>query len=766
MGKKTKERKKKAVKRRLHAKSAAAAAAANASSPIYDSASSADSDGSSADDFEIAESSGVGTMETQSTETKDGSDRPLKRTTPHDVDPTLDPHSTEANAAAADDAGWETVHRNKKAKKMPRKDKKKYPSIDFSQNAKLYSKVRVADLRDLILYIFADGVAPKWVSVANRGQIRKIVTIMVPGIEETMFKPNVDFSDFDAFAAKQKPVVDEDGLPSPDAFYPRALDAESLHSAVKPFADMFTRLWPIKTPGDDRLARMHSPMAAFLTAPLPKRAKEERDTKGRINPVREPPGFKDERTKVTEFLTTPDELADNGYLLHPAFLTTAKAKASYTLPEGWVATKVDSIDDAVVDESEIEDGSVCAGRRVLGLDCEMVMTGENEFSLARISVVSWDGEVVLDKLVKPDKPITNYVTQFSGITEAMLEPITTTLADIQAILLDLLDARTILIGHSLESDLKAIKLTHPFIVDTSIIFPHPRGPPLKSSLKWLTQKYLGRQIQLGHGAAGHNSIEDAKACLDLTRQKCEKGKAWGEFEGGGENLFRRLARAGLSSHSNNNHNGTAAGSSEPARTSAAIDWGEPGKGPGGGATHSIGCKSDEEVTEAVIRAVQGDGDGAEIRAGGVDFVWARMRELEALRGWWNKNRQGAFDKGDGNGSGHGNGGPPELGHLYIGNGAEGSESSPLEACVRHLSARLARIYEALPPCTALILFSGSGDPRDMARMQALRTTWRQEYNTPGNKWDDLSVKWTDTEEQALKKAVKKARDGVGFVTVK
>ncbi|CAI4217692.1 unnamed protein product [Parascedosporium putredinis] len=173
---------------------------------------------------------------------------PLKRTTPHDVDPTLDPHSTEANAAAADDAGWETVHRNKKAKKMPRKDKKKYPSIDFSQNAKLYSKVRVADLRDLILYIFADGIAPKWVSVANRGQIRKIVTIMVPGIEETMFKPNVDFSNFDAFVAKQKPVVDEDGLPSPDAFYPRALDTESLHSAVKPFADMFTRLWPIKTP--------------------------------------------------------------------------------------------------------------------------------------------------------------------------------------------------------------------------------------------------------------------------------------------------------------------------------------------------------------------------------------------------------------------------------------------------------------------------------------------------------------------------------------
>ncbi|PKS11808.1 hypothetical protein jhhlp_001101 [Lomentospora prolificans] len=756
MGKKTKERKKKAAKRRNHAKGAvavAAAAASSPSSPANDSAAaSPDTDRSLSVDVEPADANGTSTLGTTVAGINDVADRPLKRTTPHDFDTTLDPHSVEANAAAADDGDWETVHRNKKAKKMPKKDKKKYPSIDFSLNAKLYSKVRVADLRDLILYIFADGVAPKWVSVANRNQVRKIVTIMIPGIEESMFKPNVDFSKFDEFAAKQKPLVDDNGISSPDAFYPRVLNTENLHPAVKPFAEMFKRLWPIKTPGDDRLARMHSPMAAFLTAPLPKRAKDEKDTRTQVNLVREPPGFKDERTRITEFLTTPDELAENGYVLHPVLLATAEEKSSYTLPDGWVATKIDKVEDADVPESEIENGSVTAGRRVLGLDCEMVMTGENEFSLARISIVNWDGEVVLDKLVKPDKPVTNYVTQFSGITEAMLAPITTTLKDIQETLLDLLGPRTILVGHSLESDLKALRLTHPFIVDTSIIFPHPRGPPLKSSLKWLTQKYLGRQIQLGHGAAGHNSIEDAKACLDLTRQKCEKGKTWGEFEGGGENLFRRLARAG-SSYNGQNQSSTDVGSF--VRTSAAIDWGEPCKGPGGGATHTLACKSDEEVAQAVIRAVQGDPDGAEIRAGGVDFVWARMRELEAFRGWWNKNRQNSRGADVG---------PPEVDQLYIHDETTGA--SPLEACVYRLTQRLLRIYEALPPCTALILFSGSGDPREMSKMQALRTTWKQEYNTPGMKWDELSVKWTDTEEQALKRAVKKARDGVGFVTVK
>lgn len=647
------------------------------------------------------------------------SDTSLKRSKTHDED---------------DEGGeWQTVKRPaKKAKKIPKSGKGSYPSITFHQNARLNAKVNLNQLRDLVTYIYADGPAPQWVAVGHRPEFRKIVTIMVPGLEEAMFKAGVDY---DSYTEKQE--GEKESYSPHDDFYPRVLKKEELPETVQPFADMFTHLWPIRTPGDDRHGKMHSPMHSFLTTPT-----NYGKSKGQgVKPAQEPAGWKNERTRITEYLATANQLAENGYVVHPALLGD-EAKQSFKAPEGWVMTKVDSLDDGAVPEAEIQKGSVTCGREVLALDCEMCMTGENEFSLTRISLVDWTGETVLDELVKPDKPITDYVTQFSGITKEMLEPVTTTLGDIQQKLLKLLTPRTILLGHSLESDTKAMKVAHPFIVDTSILYPHPRGPPLKSSLKWLAQKYLSREIQKG-GAAGHDSIEDAKTCLDLVKQKCEKGKSWGSSDSQGENIFRRLARAGTAYKA---QGGSAAvGGVETGKTSAMVDWGNPKLGIGAGATHQLGARSDEEITDNTIRAIKGDPVGEEIRAGGVDFVWARMRELEAFMGWWNRLKVDSSAEG----------GPPP-----------GATPETLREALAALVSRLVRIHAALPPCTAFIVFSGSGDPRDMAKLQQMQAQWKKEYNTPGSKWDQLSVKWTDVEEQALKRAAQKARMGIGFVGVK
>lgn len=50
------------------------------------------------------------------------------------------------------------------------------------------------------------------------------------------------------------------------------------------------------------------------------------------------------------------------------------------------------------------------------------------------------------------------IDRFSGVTEEDLESSTITLRDVQAVLLSMFSAESILIGHSLESDLLALKV--------------------------------------------------------------------------------------------------------------------------------------------------------------------------------------------------------------------------------------------------------------------------------------------------------------------
>lgn len=85
--------------------------------------------------------------------------------------------------------------------------------------------------------------------------------------------------------------------------------------------------------------------------------------------------------------------------------------------------------------------------------------------------------------------------RYSGITEKLLENETRTLRDIQAVLLSMFHSKTILIGHSLDSDMKALKLIHDVYVDTSILYPHKMGPPKKRALKTLCIENLKRIIQ-------------------------------------------------------------------------------------------------------------------------------------------------------------------------------------------------------------------------------------------------------------------------------
>jgi RNA exonuclease 1 len=158
------------------------------------------------------------------------------------------------------------------------------------------------------------------------------------------------------------------------------------------------------------------------------------------------------------------------------------------------------------------------GHGVYALDCEMCCTNYG-LELIRVAVVDWQHQVVYDRLVKPTNPILNYNTETSGIREGDLVGVSTTLADVQRDLLDLFSDKTILVGHSLDSDMKALKIFHKTFIDTAELFPHRGGLPKKRALRTLVESILGERMH-ENAARGHDCKEDAIAALRLVKWKC------------------------------------------------------------------------------------------------------------------------------------------------------------------------------------------------------------------------------------------------------
>lgn len=185
------------------------------------------------------------------------------------------------------------------------------------------------------------------------------------------------------------------------------------------------------------------------------------------------------------------------------------------------------------------------GSQPISFDCEMGYTTLG-MEVIRVTAVSWpEGRLLLDVLVRPYGEILDLNTRFSGVTQqafANAPPYDFTTTDevesvaadtseqtqelrkvdspavARQLLFDRLSPNTPLIGHAIENDLNVCRIIHPFVIDTALLYPHPRGMPIRFSLKVLSQKHLSRGIQTG-GEAGHDSKEDAIATGDLVTKK-------------------------------------------------------------------------------------------------------------------------------------------------------------------------------------------------------------------------------------------------------
>ncbi|EXC20283.1 RNA exonuclease 4 [Morus notabilis] len=155
-----------------------------------------------------------------------------------------------------------------------------------------------------------------------------------------------------------------------------------------------------------------------------------------------------------------------------------------------------------------------AGPQVVALACKMV-GGGSDGSLdicARVCLIDEFENIIFHSYVKPPIPVTNYRYETTGIRPEYLRdamPVRQVQKKIQDFLCNgepmwKIRPRSggkarILVGHGLDHDLDRLQLEYPSVMirDTAKYPPLMKTSKLSNSLKYLTQAYLGYDIQSG-----------------------------------------------------------------------------------------------------------------------------------------------------------------------------------------------------------------------------------------------------------------------------
>ena len=159
---------------------------------------------------------------------------------------------------------------------------------------------------------------------------------------------------------------------------------------------------------------------------------------------------------------------------------------------------------------------------MLGVDCEMCETDVDKRALVGVSVVDTKGGVLLKTLVKPPGTILDLKTDITGLRMKDFKGVKTTLADVQEKLRKIVTPNTVLVGHGLVHDLRALRFDHAPVIDTAMLFSYKNLPRSTPGLADLCKRLLSSEMRANGGT--HDSVEDARMALELALWECAQAK--------------------------------------------------------------------------------------------------------------------------------------------------------------------------------------------------------------------------------------------------